>query len=749
MNIKHMPYGMYEQINCGFGRIPVAPLAGETVSIYARLGGEAENVRLQWLADGRAMEDIPAKLTQRPGDSRFYAVFEMQTPQTVCGIDYRIRGGSETSSWFHFDILDECAVDLQDGEVGQGVLQFVWEEGALKVYAPSYLQAGDEELMLDLCVVKRFTEGAVSLLPQIRLRRDARGGIHEVSLDFLIAGYYVWGLGERFEGVNQQDKALSLRLEEHFGVQNQNSYIPVPLVMTEGGAGLYADNLRMIHIAFSRQEGGTRVNLRQKTARQGLLFTLNFLRGTPLDMLKQYHALTGMPALPPKWAMGIWMSANGWNSQRETLHQLDMCRTYDLPATVLVLEAWSDEKTFYLWNDADYEFRGGESCYQEADMSFGGRWPDPRGMISALKEAGIKTVLWQIPVIKRAWEGSNQQLDADEAYAVEQGYCVKNADGTPYRISDGWFNGSLLLDFTNEEAKTWWFSKRQYLLDMGIVGFKTDGGEFLFDEETVLFSGMRGDEAHNAYPLQYVGAYHKFCGLTFSRAGYTGAQTMPIHWAGDQWSTWEALRAQVSAGLSAGLSGIPFWSFDLGGFAGPLPGAELYLRALAVAALCPVMQWHSEPRDGQYEFTADSLALNDRSPWNVAAQTGNSGILDCYRKMAKLRMRLMDYIYQEARFSALSSRPLMAHLVVDHPGDGQVYDIEDQYMFGRDLLVAPVLWENTAQRRVYLPDGRWQDMFSGRWHEGRQWITCECPAGEVPVFARDRHEQLLRLFTEA
>ncbi len=762
MSIKHMPYGMHENENCGFGRLPVAPLAGETVTIFARLDAQNTNAVLQWTVDGTSQCDIQAAMTKRPHDNQPYAEFTLQMPESLCVISYRICTEDDQTGWYYFDTLqsrtldekhlvfcDDACVVMVNEDVS---LSLLWKSGQLQVYA------GDlrTKKITNSCqqnffnMVKRFTFGKGSLLPTIHILYDKQGNIHEVTLVCQLAGQRVYGLGERFDGVNQQDKALVLRVEEYFGTQEDHSYLPVSMLMTEAGIGLYNDNLRTTQMSFCKAKNGTIVTLRQQTAQTGLLFTLHLLHGTPVRMLQQYHAATGQPALPPKWALGIWMSANGWNSQRETLHQLAMCRQHDLPATALVLEAWSDEKTFYLWNDAQYSLQDGEKQYTLQDMCFpeDGLWPDPAAMIREFQAAGIQTVLWQIPVIKHAFEGSIPQLDADEQYVIKKGYCIHQADGTPYRISDGWFSGSLLLDFTNEDARAWWFGKRQYLLDMGVAGFKTDGGEFLFDAEALLQNGMRGDEAHNAYPLQYIRAYNQFAGVTFSRAGYAGAQTMPIHWAGDQLSTWEALRAQVSAGLSAGLSGIAFWSFDLAGFAGPLPSAELYLRALAVAAFCPVMQWHSEPRNGQYDFTAGSEELNDRSPWNIAARTGDARVLSAYRRLAKLRMRLLDVLYEEAHFATASSRPLMAHLIIDYPDDPMVWDIEDEYMLGRDLLVAPVLWENEAGRRVYLPAGEWTELFTGVQYAGCQWTTCACPAGEVLVFARNHVALMQSLFQE-
>ena len=225
-------------------------------------------------------------------------------------------------------------------------------------------------------------------------------------------------------------------------------------------------------------------------------------------------------------------------------------------------------------------------------------------------------------------------------------------------------------------------------------------------------------------------------GVTFSRAGYTGAQRMPIHWAGDQLSCFGELRAQLTAGLSAGLSGIPFWSFDIGGFAGELPDAELYLRATAMAAYCPVMQWHAEPRSGQFYATHEDGFNNDRSPWNLAAYWQDARIEQIAAEFARRREALRPYLYEEARHCAKSGRPMMAHLCYDFPEDAAAWEIDDEYMLGRSLLVAPVLVPGAKGRSVYLPRGRWRALFDGRLYEGKTEIDVPCSLEQAIVFER-------------
>lgn len=538
----------------------------------------------------------------------------------------------------------------------------------------------------------------------------------------------VYGLGERFNGVNQKGKRVHGEVIEKFCHQGEISYCPVQFFMTDAGFGFFTDTRTVVDYAFEEEISITLRKDHEGKYPKGFLLT-----GSITEMLQEYITRTGAVRRIPRWSLGIWMSANRWHTEKEVLEQVEEAEKLEFPGSVLVVEAWSDEATFYRFNEH-------------------GEWPHPEKMIQTLKEKGIHTVLWQIPVLKKMEKGkSHPVLKEDIEYAIKRDLCVKNQDGSLYRIpEEHWFSGSLLPDFSKKETRDWWFSKRQYLLDMGVDGFKTDGGEFVLTDEAAVEDGRTGKELRNAFAEDYIRAYEEFVGperVLFSRAGYTGQQRFPIQWAGDQQSEWSELRGVLSAGLSAGLSGIIYWSFDIGGFAGPLPTAELYERATQLALFMPVMQWHSEPVGGQFaELMPSAGGINDRSPWNLARIYGDEEFLGNIRKLHNLRMNFLPYLAWEAERSAREGLPMARHLCLDYQEEPYNKCFEREFLLG-DLLICPVVEEGMKEITVYLPKGKWYPVSSVLFgnvqeekevfYEGSTFYVLQVKEHGIPVFLKE------------
>lgn len=579
------------------------------------------------------------------------------------------------------------------------------------------------------------------------------GQLEAIRVNFSEQSRDFYGLGERFDHLNQRGLSPDIRVYEQYKSQGDRTYFPVPFGLSPDGFGLYLDT--SAYARFNLPQDGP---LSCEVELPGQSLDLYFFSGEPRQVLEAYTNLTGKPTLPPDWIYTLWVSGNEWNSQARVMEVIERSEAAGIPVGVVVIEAWADETTFYVFNDAAYTPRDPAQPPRLTDFTFpaDGHWPDPKGMVDELHRRGIKLLLWQIPVLKsfedvensmteRALAGQKPQLDSleqhrrDTAYALEQGYVVLNADGTPYKNPAIWFNGAYVLDVTNPAARRWWMSKRAYLMEeLGVDGFKTDGGEHLWGNDLRFSDGRLGAELINAYPRIYTQMYYDALqaagrgGVCFSRAGFAGSQNAPCHWAGDENSTFEAFRASIVAGLSAGLSGIPFWGWDIGGFSGPLPTADLYLRATAMAVFCPIMQYHSE-------YNAFRPPLRDRTPWNVAEQNGAPWVVEEFARLARLRVELAPYLEKTGRGSAQTGEPLMRALILDWPADLNCRSIEDQYMFGSAYLVAPVVEEAAEVRDVYLPAGQWRDYWDGTLLEGGRWLRAyQAPLREKPVLVFEK-----------
>jgi alpha-glucosidase (family GH31 glycosyl hydrolase) len=567
------------------------------------------------------------------------------------------------------------------------------------------------------------------------------------------------GFGERYDKLNHRGSDVHNYVYNQYKDQGstQRTYYSVPFFTNSAGYGIHVPSTRYsifnlaTHLSdmagFTVDTGGALDST----------LSYQFFSGTQTDVIDDYTSVTGRPQLPPKWAFGLWGSANEWNTQAEVDGWLDQVQSSGIPHSAMVLEQWSDEATFYLWKDATYTPTNGSTPLGYHDLSFpaNGAWTDPRQMIQDAHAQGVKVVLWQIPVLKENFSGNPatapQQHLNDKSFAQAQGFLAKDAAGAPYRIPSGqWFGDSTVPDFTKQAATDWWMSKREYLLqELGVDGFKTDGSEAIFGRDVQFADGRKGDEMHNAYPNEYTEAYNDFVqdgtggqGAIFSRAGTSGGQANSIFWAGDQSSTFGAFQEAVRAGQSAGQSGVPFWAWDLAGFTGDFPSAELYLRSTAQATFSPIMQYHSEK--------SDPSPSEARTPWNVQARTGDTNVVPVFTKFANVRMNLMPYLYTEAEDSATTGVPMMRAMSLSFPDDDQAASYDQQYQFGSQLLVAPLTTQGQTDKAVYLPEGEWYDLWNGgraigggvkNYHAGTETIPVFAKAGAViPLNLNDSYE---------
>ena len=724
-------------------RVPVRPVADATVELRATTPVGTDGVRVEVEIDGAAtvleaslrgpalpevvddygvaapradeghLSDAVARLGAQPGRISWTA----EPPPLAAGqvLRYRFLAGAERTRWFEASV---CSWRSIGGELR--------------------IEADTERLG------ERLVPGSIAWLTDgdqaYRLRFALR----------LKPGERVVGFGERFNGLDQRGRLVDCAVFDQYKGQGARTYIPVPFAIVVGGEfGFHVDTGRRVRFDVGQTDPDViLVEVELEPGEQDAVLPLRLFAGAPDRVLARFLETTGRPdAAPPDWIYRLWMSGNEWNTQARVLEEVQRSEQAGIPVGAIVIEAWSDEETFVSFNGAQYEVHPDGSPHCLADFHFpaDGPWPDPKGMVDDLHARGIKVLLWQIPLVY----ANRGQARADRATMIARRYCVQRADGRPYRNRGWWFPGALLADFTNPDARRWWTDKRRYLVDeLGVDGFKTDGGEHAWGSDLRYADGTHGGDTNNRYPVLYGNAYHELMrsaghhAVTFSRAGFTGSAAVPCHWAGDEDSTWEAYRASISAGLSAGASGIFFWSWDLAGFSGPVPSAELYLRSTAMATLCPIMQYHSE-------YNHHRRPSRDRTPWNVAEQLGDATVIPIFRSFVRLRERLVPYLAEQGERSLLHGKPLMRALFFEVEGDPRIWDFPEQYFLGDDLLVAPVTEPGVRTVRVYLPRGDWADAWTGETLTGPEVVVCEAPLDRIPAFVSARRaDSLVPLFRD-
>ena len=559
-------------------------------------------------------------------------------------------------------------------------------------------------------------------------------------------GDHVVGFGERFDHLDQAGRQLDAVVFEQYKSQGAHgrTYLPMPFAHVIGADGsTWGFHVRTTRRSWYDVGASTPDRLVIEVALGGTTtesLDIGLYEGDPTAVLRSFLNEAGRAEELPSWVFRLWASGNEWNTQELVKARMDKHRELDIPVGAIVIEAWSDEEGIMIFRDASYSPRSDGSPFAADDFTFAshGAWPDPKAMVDDLHSRDIKVVLWQIPLLKTAQseDGLHEQVLAEGQAMVREDHAVREADGTAYLNRGWWFPKSLMPDLSVQRTRDWWTAKRDYLVrDLGIDGFKTDGGEHAWGHDLQYADGRRGDEGNNLYPVHYAKAFgdllrqHGKAPITFSRSGFTGSQAHGVFWAGDEDSTWDAYRNSVTAGLTAASCGIVYWGWDLAGFSGPVPDPELYLRAAGASTFMPIMQYHSE-------FNHHQLPLRDRTPWHVAEMSGDERVVPTFRRFAKLRERLVDYLRDEAAKTVATDRPLMRALFFDHPDDPAIWNYPGEWMLGDHLLVNPVMTAGATSWSTYLPDGEWVDVWTRETHRGRQVVDRDVPMNEIPVYCQ-------------
>ncbi len=536
---------------------------------------------------------------------------------------------------------------------------------------------------------------------RVLLEEAAEGGLSWSYWDYALR--YQLGAGDHFYGLGQPDQ-----LEQDLGLDHRghrreiwNQHTPpavtvFPAFVNPRGYGLLVDNPYKAVWDLGHNDPSAF----SYTARGGALQYYFFHAGGLPALLRTFLELTGFPPHPPRWIFGLLQSRYGYRNRAELEAIARTFRARSLPCDALILDLF--------W------------FVQMGDLAFNpAQWPDAPEMIERLGEQGFRIMVIEEPYIT--------EQSSNYAQARAQGLLAKHYDGSPYSF-DFWPGRCALIDFSNPAAREWWTGKHRALLEMGIVGWWTDLNEPTRHFEDMAHYGGSAAAVHNLTALwmhQAIAQAHQRYAprrrsFILSRSAYPGSQRYGAAlWSGDVDMTFAALRKQVAVGLSAGMAGIPFWGSDIGGFgfAGQCT-AELYIRWFQFGAFCPLCRPHGD----QTEL---------REPWQFGPQC--EAICRTY---LELRYRLLPYIYSCAHQACTTGLPLMRPLALVFPDDPQVVNMSDQYLFGPNLLVAPVLEQGVAQRTVYLPAGGWIDFRTDQVIEGPRYVEVPAPLDSLPLFIR-------------
>lgn len=512
----------------------------------------------------------------------------------------------------------------------------------------------------------------------------------------------IYGLGERFDSLTRNGKAVDFYNKDAIGTTSPRTYINIPFYISTKGYGLFLNAS-----AKTDWQIGTRdASALQFGVQDGQLDYFVIGGKTPAGILKGYCSLTGFSKLPPLWSFGLWMSRNSYVSWDVAEDVAAKIRENDIPCDVLHLDtAWFNRD----WN---------------CDLRFSEeRFPDPEGHMRKLKEDGFHISLWQYNFIPPNEDNVNYHE------AVEKGYLAKKEDGSPYQLPEtcqGSWVDDVIIDFSDPEAGKWYGGKIAGLMKMGAGAIKTDFGEGIPTD--AIYQNIAGKYFHNLYSLVYNGTVFDACksvtgeNLVWARSGTAGSQRYPVHWGGDSQCTFDALAGTLRAALSIGISGIPYFSHDIGGFIGT-PSDELYVRWAQLGLFSSHSRCHGAG-DNNY-----------REPWRFSEE-----VCGIFRYYDKLRYSLMPYIYEEAEKCTQTGLPMMRALYLAYPEDRNVRHIDDQYLFGDSLLIAPVLkpLRKTDIRELYLPAGTWFDYFTReKIVSNGMWIKRKVDLATMPIYVKE------------
>ena len=522
----------------------------------------------------------------------------------------------------------------------------------------------------------------VKLLPFSFIKRGSDNSRSVNPVLTIAPGERIYGCGESFGALNKVGQKVQIMVTDPQGPETDGQYKPVPFYFSNRGYGIFMHTSAPVTADFGASYIGAQ---RLFMADEQIDFFVFF--GSPKEILNEYTNITGKSPMLPLWTFGTWMSRITYFSQEEGLEIANQLRQNKIPSDVIHF----DTGWFGVDWQCDYEFAKD-------------RFKDPKGMLDQLKRDGFHTCLWQLPYFTPKNRFFRELVDG--------GMAVKNAAGSlPYE--------DAVLDLSNPKTVKWYQDKIANLIKLGVGVIKCDFGEAA-PYDGFYYSGRGGLYEHNLYPVRYNKALFEAVkansgeGVIWARSAWAGSQRYPLHWGGDAATTNTGMLGDLRGGLSFGLSGFSFWSHDMGGFVTASP-EDIYRRWLPFGFLSSHTRAHGAP---------------PTEPWLIS-----ESFTKAFRQSAEMKYKLMPYVYAQAKDCSERGLPMVRALLVEFPEDPGAWLVEDEYMFGSQILVAPLL-ESGDSRTCYLPKGKWIDYQTGKVYEGGYQTI---KVGEIPcvILVRD------------